>query len=478
MGDESRRGIDWRFLLPFAEKPGESDLAIPARPSRAELSRAYEHLRPGGEVRCEWRLPLPGTTRRARRALKRAGFADVRLHWAWPRPRAGAAQFWIPVDSRAASTYLFRRHAPANRRQALARLLWRVASAAGALAPLTAIARKPGGEPQPGGEIEAELDRAAAVGAQPRDRSWLLLTGGRRSVNKVVGVPFQEGTGAPSLVVKFARVAEAEAGLEREAEALREIEATQPALAGVPRLLATGRRVGRLALAETAVAGSPLLPRLNVSALAEFSPRLTEWLLELAGDAAPQPKGSWWSRLVEEPLSELDRGYSAAGVGRSVAEARKLLTGLPDLPIVLEHRDCSPWNILLSDGAPALLDWESAELQGLPGLDHAYFFLNAAFAIEGALETGRTTEAYGRLLDPTTSIGAIYAHSADAYAEGLGLDADAMARLRTLCWIVHCRSDRRHIVLDRGREPTRAELDASIYLNLLREDLRRQGDDG
>lgn len=467
------RRLDWRFLLAQAAAPAEADLATPRRPSRAELRRAHASLRPGGEVRCEWRLPLPGSSRRARRALQRAGFVDVRLHWAWPPTRRGA-QLWLPLDAPAAAGFLFRLRPAADRRRALARGLWSLAAAAGALAPLSAIARKPGGEPEPQGEIEAALDGLPGRGPRRRDRSWLLLTGGRRSINKVVGIPFEEGAGTPDLVVKFARVAEAERGLEREAAVLREIEAERPGLPGVPRVLASGRRVGRLAIAETAIHGVPLLSRLDHGTFPDLASQVTEWLLLLAGKRRAEPRESWWTPLVDFPLQEFERGFAAAGAEDLAAQARAILDPLPDLPPACEHRDCSPWNVVLDgSGEPALLDWESAEPQGLPGLDLVYFLANSAFVIEGALESGHTLDAYRRLLDPATPSGQVFARCASRYCERLGLDPDAFDRLRTLCWIVHSRSDRLHLELDAGAPPDARALGAGLYLNLLREDLRR-----
>jgi hypothetical protein len=469
------RRFDWRFLLRLAEEPGDSDLATPRRPTRAELRKAYAALRPGGEVRCEWRLPLPGTAARAQRALERAGFVGVRLHWAWPPAERASPQFWIPLDPSVAAL-LSRLRPPTNRRQRVARRIWRVAAAAGALAPLTAIARKPGDGPEPGEEIEALLDELPGDDT-PSHRSWLLLTGGSRSINKVVGLPFEAGRQAPRLVVKFARVPEAEKGLEREAEVLRRIEAERPAVPGVPRVLAAGRRVGRLALAETAIHGAPLLPALTPETFPGLAASVTEWLVGLVDTGPSQPRSNWWPRLVEAPLEEFERRFAPVTDTAAVEQARELLGGVPDLPLACEHRDCSPWNVVLTaKEEPALLDWESAEPRGLPGLDLVYFLANAAFVIEGALESGRTREAYARLLNPTTPTGQVFARCVSRYCDRLDVAPDTLSRLRSLCWIVHSRSDYRHLEMDTNAPPDPSALRSSLYLGLLQEDLHRWED--
>lgn len=466
------RRLDWRFLLRLPEEPGDADLVVLERAGRSELAGALAALRPGGEVRCEWRLPLPGGARRARRALERAGFEDVRVHWAWPAARNASPQFWIPLDEPAAATHLFRMRPPANRRQAMARRLWRIAASLGVLAPLSVIGRKPGGGSPGDDEIEMLLDRLPGDGGS--SRAWLLLTGGGRSINKVVGLPFGPAGRAPRRVVKFARVAEADAGLEREASALRTIEAEHPALPGVPRLLASGRRVGRLAIAETAIDGRPLLPALTPRTFPELAMKLTEWLICLAGNGTPRPRSEWWERLVATPLEGFEQRFAPIVGTAAVARAHQLLDLLPDLPLICEHRDCSPWNVLLTPGGePALLDWESAEPHGLPGLDLIYFLANAAFVIEGALESGRTWEAYSRLLDPASPTGEVFARCVSRYCDRLDISPETLAHLRLLCWIVHSRSDYRHLEMNTNGPPDPDALRDSLYCGLLREDLDR-----
>jgi hypothetical protein len=68
--------------------------------------------------------------------------------------------------------------------------------------------------------------------------SWLLLTGGPRTISKVVGVAFAERDVRPRFVVKMARVRESVPGLEREAATLQALEALRPAgVPGVPHVL-------------------------------------------------------------------------------------------------------------------------------------------------------------------------------------------------------------------------------------------------
>jgi hypothetical protein len=488
------RQVDWRFLLAQAEPPrlaapgpghsplarfgardrkaialvaserpaaaGEADLTLSGFPSRAGLTAAAESLRPGGAIVCAWRLPRIAGASRARRRLREAGFADVTVHWRGPSPRR-TPQFWLPLESAAATTHLLRERPPRSRAQALLRRLWRVAAKAGLLAPLYAIARLPGAESENG------LERFLPLAAEQ-----LLLTGGGRSINKVVALPFAPGAPAPDAVVKFARVDAADAALDREAAALRALAEEHPSVTGVPRLLAQERRVGRRALVESAVHGEPLIAALTPATFRELSGKVTVWLTDLVESGEPRPSSEWWQRLVGDPLAAFERDFGGVVEAGAMARLRARLRSLDKLPRACEHRDCSPWNVVLTgDDSPGLLDWESAEPHGLPGLDLAYFLANAVFVLERAIESGRTRESYERLLDPTTPYGGEAASRVAEYRDRVGLSTAAFANLRLLAWVVHARSDYLHREMAAAGPPSPEALRDAPYLGLIETDL-------
>lgn len=487
--NELLRRADWRFLLRQTEapriadltggrdsraialigagepEPGAADVAVIGYPTRLALGAALDALRPGGEVVCLWRLPRPAGGRRAAARLRRAGFTEVRLLWPGPVPHRDP-QFWLPLDSAEATAHLLARRPARSPAQAALRPLWRAAARAGLLSPLCAIGRLVDGEGESAaGEIEATF---------PASEAQLLLTGGRRSINKVVGFPFAADAPLPPTIVKFSRVAAADEALEREASVLRSLERDWPGVVGVPRLLAQGHRAGRTALAESAVHGDPLIEALSPTSFGRLGTLVAGWLVGLADGRESRPPSEWWQRLVGEPLAAFERDFGAAAGAGTVARARRLLEDLPELPEACEHRDCSPWNVVLGDdGAPGLLDWESAEPHGLPALDLAYFLANAAFVLDGALESGRTRESYERLLDPSTAYGRDAARCAEEYCGRVGLTTDAYARLRLLCWIVHSRSDHRHLTMAAAGEPSVEALRGSSFLGLIEAELRR-----
>lgn len=426
---ESRRNPllrrrDWRFLLLDAELLGH------------------------------WRLPRPGAARRVRRRAEAAGYTDVRVYWAGPLPHR-LPQFWLPLDCEGAVKYLLRSRASRSLGGALLRGLWSLARRAGMLAPLYVVGTRPGASEA------ADLPVSSSC-------PLLLLTTGHRSINKAVGLAFEPGTDEPTRAIKFARVPEAEPGLEREVEVLRQLEAGQRDLAGVPRLVGEGSREGRLAVVQEAVAGESLLDTLTPENFEEVALKVTRVLVELARSGERKPGEDWRQRLLVEPCEWFETHFG------QVLDS-SLLDGLGELPAAVEHRDCSPWNILMTPaGDPVLLDWESAEPSGLPGLDLVYFLANCAFVLDKALESGRARESYARLLDPNTSHGHVATAAIATYTDALSISSADFRRLRLLTWIVHSRSDYRHLQLESPGEQSAEALGDSVFLALVEEELSRR----
>jgi hypothetical protein len=276
-----------------------------------------------------------------------------------------------------------------------------------------------------------------------------------------VALTFNSGWSEPQIAVKLPRVEEAEAALEREASVLDAVHAerTRP---GIPRVVARATIAGRIALAESVVTGWPLLDMLRRDTHRRLCLKATDFLADLATEAPQRRSTAWRENIAEgalQALSEPERQRASASFAR-----------LGPLPEVLEQRDCSPWNVLVQrDGTLALLDWESAEERGLPGLDLLYFLTYAALFVDGTMHTGGELASYRRILTPTTFTGGVYAECTAVYAERVGFDRSMLPPLRLLCWLVHARSAQ----LRAQTETMGAPQDGSLFLELARHELAR-----
>jgi len=93
-------------------------------------------------------------------------------------------------------------------------------------------------------------------------------------------------------------------------------------------------------------------------------------------------------------------------------------------------------------GDPVLLDWESAEPDGLPGMDLVYFLAQLRFVLDHSIENGRTRES---LRSPARSGDPLWPHPPSRPStickRGLNIHPADFARIRLLCWVRQSRSE-------------------------------------
>ncbi len=526
------RRVDWRFLLPcptptvgicFAggslatavrqicqrmadPRHGvheECDLAVSINPSHSTLLAAREALQPNGCCYVEWYTPFAGGADGIRRRMEAAGFDHVTCYWSWPWPSLACAHLWLPLEAPGALHHFLTRGPAAQgaiRRagRAIRRQVWLLAAWAGLALPICVIARKrtdPEHDPNSPCESTGSVRRRPrlnavmnsdlvatvqtewtswGMGPTPSQLSWFLLTGGFRSSNKIVALLFAEPNPRPQLVIKLPRVPESSPALANEASILRTLHSLRPGgIVGAPRLLFWREHGGVMTLGETAVTGAALFTRVRRTTYRSLALRATAWQAALGGRPVPSPRAAWWGRLVEPVLTEIHECFGAVLDRGKLDETRAILASIDGLPLVCEQRDFSPWNVLITEsGALGVLDWESAEIQGLPALDLIYFLTYLAFFLDGAIGSGRFQQSYHASLDPTTLTGRVRSECLAHYAELVGLQPDALYPLRLIVWLLHARSEYSRFVADAGGRPTPATLRRSLFIGLWEEELR------
>jgi hypothetical protein len=426
----------------------------------------------------EWHPRINGAAA-AERALRAAGFEDVTCYRSWPSA-AAAPVFRIPVDGPGAAAYVRARQRLRGGR--IRRVVAEVSRCARDLlagrigVPVCALARRPGAgtaEPAPAEWLRGQWSRWG-LGPVPEHLSTLVVTGGPRSVSKVVLLAFAEPSQVPLVAVKAPRVAEAIAGVRCEADALSALAILRPAgVAGVPRLIAR-REVGGLPLVcETAIVGRPLEAVLTRRSLGQWSRAVTDWLAALAPREPFRPPAHWREAIVEPVLQRFIAEYSAVVDPGLLRDGEAIVRGIGALPVIPEQRDFGPWNVLATPaGGIAVLDWESAEVAGLPGLDLLYFLAYAAFSVDGARSREQRIVSFRRSLDAATPTGEVRRDCLARYVAALGLDPAELGPLRALVWLIHTHSDARHAAADAGGAPPPALLARSLFLGMWEEEVR------
>lgn len=492
--NEILRRADWRFLLPnptparalcltsgmlergvraIARETikvvgSEScDLAVIVNPSRAELRYAWNALVPGGALYTEWTVPF-FTLGLIRHTLRAGRFERAALYWAYPFPSRASAFLWLPLESPNVHRYVAAQPRSVKNRvihsgwSALARLGWAM--------PLSAIARKPFPQMR-----RSSQEQVWGWNGLPQHWSWLLLTPGLRSNNKAVMLGFDPQHAEPQVALKYARVREAVPSLRDERDNLNALTArTHGVLRGVPRVLSYQERGETAVLGETVLVGTPLYKVLARETFEPLARQATQWLIELAQvSAVPALESDFQWRIGEPVFADFVKNFGTIADPPLVRAAGAKLAELKPRVLIFEQRDFSPWNLLLDSARNlVVLDWESAEPHGMPGLDLIYFLTYLAFFQNNAFKTGGFVETYRALLNPSTFFGKVFADCTARYAAQVGVHCADWRALRVLAWMLHGRSEYARLCADASGKPEAEQLQQSLFLKLVIEELR------
>jgi len=300
----------------------------------------------------------------------------------------------------------------------------------------------------------------------------LLVTGGPRSVSKAVLLGFAEPGPVPQIAIKAPRVDAAAAGVRREGAVLAKLGEKRP-VPGVPRVLFRREVEGVPLVGESALAGRPLENLLGARSLRTWSLRVADWLAALAIGEPGRSAAYWRDTIVEPALARFTEQFGHVADRGLLRESEGIVRAIGALPAVPEQRDFGPWNLLVTpEGDLGVLDWESADADGLPLLDLLYFLAYASFNVDRAHDRGARVSSYRRSLDASSPTGMVRHECVARYADALGLERGELGPLRVLLWMIHAPSDFRHAAADAGGPPPAPALARSLFLALWAEEAR------
>lgn len=277
----------------------------------------------------------------------------------------------------------------------------------------------------------------------PANLTSVLITPRFHASSHVVFLVLPEDRPEPILVAKVPRLAGAGETLEREVANLQAVQASRDGgFDSIPRVIAFEKRWERPILVETALIGQPLDPPTIRRDSDGACQTITNWLsdVQLASCESASPETGWFERLIAIPLSHLETSVALSnGEGKLLAQTWRLAETLRDmeLPLVVEHGDLSHPNLILrEDGSRAgygagVVDWELADLQGLPACDLFFFLTYVAFALHGTRENGRYVQAFHNAYFGSEAWAYPYVRR---YAERIELPPQALKPLFVLTW--------------------------------------------
>jgi Phosphotransferase enzyme family len=440
------RMLDWRYVLPLAGPrlgrvvllgapsavamaleqddladevlrescpPGSADVAVVFRGSREAIDPVAAMLRPGGSLYWEvsrvrpWRARLTPATARA--MLIKAGLQPVEAYWVTSGPAGPSMHLPLGVDGAVAWYFSIYRGSSDPLRRLLGHLL-QILSAGrgrrlGRLIPTFAVtARRPSGDELEPARSATALTAAGLPGwPTGADVRPIMLAGGDGPWSRTVLLPFAGDSREPSVVIKIARSSAYAPNILAEQEVLGRLGSTLPAhlRASIPEPLGGARVLGQAASVESYRPGRSIRARSTIFGASRATQR------------ADLERAAGWLRAFHEataaPPASLDSGaLDLARLGERFARAfgreepeermfRRLDAGVrgsldPILPVVIEHRDFGPWNVLVdADGTISVIDWEVSG-QGPPLVDLVYFVAHWCWLVTRAVSTSAQIE--------------------------------------------------------------------------------------
>jgi hypothetical protein len=390
-------------------------------------------------------LMLPARTRGdALRRVRVAGYRSVMryLH----QPGFARTEHLVPVDRPGLRRWLQAGEgsSPAKRRVAAAAIaLPGAARVAAAILPQVGMAAFREGASVPFGWLAA-LSAGRVTQAQVRAK-W---RGGRGGA-VVTGL---ERAGSAVVVAKIALGGEgAQARAAAEAERLARLgpgarragalvpSASKAELPGGWPILLLSPLPGRSAAGLLATKARP--PEVVIAGLAEWLARWNEATLRPG-----RLDAEWVSRRLVAPAASLGSDLPEAYLAWLRARAQGAM-GEP-LPSVATHGDLTMTNVLLADGSLGVVDWESAEDEGLPLHDLLYAAVDAAAAREGYRDR---LAAFARCFPVRGSAPAPLGPGLDRLRRQAGLGEATLALCVHACWLAHAADERAKRAPDEAR---------------------------
>jgi hypothetical protein len=434
-----RRGLGRIRLVPATAvgRLGTIDLMFITGPewarraaAEAELARALE--------RCDVVYAQFGDIGRAVPASLPADRGKVAL---WLGMRGGEVSRAAGLTDQAAIELL--RRPPAAQAAVLSRLSPRALARRTGLrehvGTLTCAASR---APEAGAPTPAYVrDIAAAAGETVEGFRVALTAPGDYPSRKTVLALFAPREEAPRYVVKVAHDVALNNRLENEARALRALAAAGVAdPAAVPRAAFFGHHAGHAVLGQTAIAGVPFRQATSATPDCPAARAAVAWLTELGARTA--------DRTVAEPVhvaAALDEllerfaglyGPSGDELAALADEIAAVAASRRPFPLVFQHGDPGTWNVLVTpEGCPAFLDWEAAEMHGMPLWDLFYFARSAGIGVARAAGTRGSLEAFARQFLPDGPTSRALAQDVERYVERIGLDHALVGPLLLTCWM-------------------------------------------
>jgi hypothetical protein len=317
----------------------------------------------------------------------------------------------------------------------------------------------------PAGPPPQYLRGVAAAGGVPiDDYRWAFAASGDYASRKLLFHLRAPGQRATSYIAKMVRDPSFNSRLENEYRVLRHL-ADLPAVGEgrIPRAVFMGHHAGLAIVGESLLDGIPLAERSCLAPDCRYFHAAVSLLTQLAARRGPTADAEAAAAAVTRLYSRFCELYAPDLTERRFLEARieAIHPLIATLPTVVQHGDAGIWNMLAQpDGGAALIDWESADVDGLPLWDLCYFLRTYAVAAHRARRGCHHLEALHELCLARSPFNDAAAKALQAYCERASVLPAAIDPLFYLCWM--------HRALKEATRLHPSRLDGAHYLAVLR----------
>ncbi|MEZ4731273.1 MAG: aminoglycoside phosphotransferase family protein [Caldilineaceae bacterium] len=309
-------------------------------------------------------------------------------------------------------------------------------------------------------------DLAAEAGLCLDRYRWALSARGLYSTRKVLFFLFAEQQTSPQYIVKMTREPTLNARLENEAQALALLHKTTIGhRSTLPQVVFAGHHAQLAIVGETVIEGAPFRQQTQQTADCPYFRDAVHFLVDLGVSTADSSAAT--PAQVAEALQQLfvrfNEIYQLTPEHQTflAAQIQQIRTCTPPFPLVFQHGDPGPWNMLVTpSGQVAVLDWEAAEHQGIPLWDLFYFLRSYALDMARALDIHDGLHGFKSQFLTDTPLSRFTVDTVHTYCQAISLPTTAVLPLFYTCWMHRALKEATRLPVDK--------VETGRFVNLLR----------